>query len=193
MGAMDELLPRSMLETIQMYLFVLSVLVLNALALPWTLIPTVILLIIFTFLLKWYLNAAQAVKRLESTSRYLVQKYILIYRSVKYNKCDKKGNCCYITNMFNSEKSGVQHDKLNNIWTFNYQKFWFTVQTTAYIRRGPGILSYWKVMLLTDKNIFISLFDNLVCKFILKDNWNNFLKEEYFFFRILIPVHFIHF
>lgn len=72
MGALDELLPRSMLETIQMYLFVLSVLVLNALALPWTLIPTAILLIIFIILLKWYLNAAQAVKRLESTSMYAI-------------------------------------------------------------------------------------------------------------------------
>ncbi|XP_047534615.1 uncharacterized protein LOC125069235 [Vanessa atalanta] len=69
MGAMDELLPRSMLETIQMYLFVTSVLVLNALALPWTLIPTAVLLFIFVILLKWYLNAAQAVKRLESTTK----------------------------------------------------------------------------------------------------------------------------
>ncbi|XP_045761292.1 uncharacterized protein LOC123864713 [Maniola jurtina] len=69
MGAMDEMLPRSILESIQMYLFVASVLVLNALALPYTLIPTAILLVIFVFLLKWYLNAAQAVKRLESTTK----------------------------------------------------------------------------------------------------------------------------
>nr|XP_034841109.1 multidrug resistance-associated protein 4-like [Maniola hyperantus] len=69
MGAMDEILPRSILESIQMYLFVASVLVLNALALPYTLIPTAILLVIFVFLLKWYLNAAQAVKRLESTTK----------------------------------------------------------------------------------------------------------------------------
>ncbi|XP_038209551.1 uncharacterized protein LOC119830563 [Zerene cesonia] len=69
MGAMDENLPRSFLETIQMYLFALSVLVLNATALPWTLIPTVILLVIFLFLFRWYLKAAQAVKRLESTTK----------------------------------------------------------------------------------------------------------------------------
>ncbi|XP_050352389.1 uncharacterized protein LOC126774816 [Nymphalis io] len=69
MDSMDEMLPRSMLETIQMYLFVTSVLVLNALALPWTLIPTAILLLVFVILLKWYLNAAQAVKRLESTTK----------------------------------------------------------------------------------------------------------------------------
>lgn len=72
MGAMDELLPRSMLETVQMYLSLASVLVLNAIALPWTLIPTTVLMFIFVFLLKWYINAAQAVKRLEGTSKYSI-------------------------------------------------------------------------------------------------------------------------
>lgn len=71
MGAIDELLPRSFLETIQMYLVMTSILVLNALSLTWTLIPTVVLIFIFGVLLKWYLNAAQAVKRLEGTSEIL--------------------------------------------------------------------------------------------------------------------------
>lgn len=70
MGAMDEFLPRSLFETVQMYLTLCSILILNAIALPWTLIPTAVLLILFFFLLKWYLNAAQAVKRLEGTSKY---------------------------------------------------------------------------------------------------------------------------
>ncbi|CAB3237240.1 unnamed protein product [Arctia plantaginis] len=69
MGAMDELLPRSILETVQMYLSLTSILILNAVALPWTLIPTFVLIIIFGFLFKWYLNAAQAVKRLEGTTK----------------------------------------------------------------------------------------------------------------------------
>ncbi|XP_075985131.1 ATP-binding cassette subfamily C member 4-like isoform X2 [Anticarsia gemmatalis] len=69
MGAMDELLPRSTLETIQMYLYLVSILVLNAVALPWTLIPTAVLLVVFIILLKWYLNTAQAVKRLEGTTK----------------------------------------------------------------------------------------------------------------------------
>ncbi|KOB64158.1 ABC transporter family C protein ABCC2, partial [Operophtera brumata] len=60
MGAMDEFLPRSMLETVQMYLSMASILVLNAVALPWTLIPTAVLMIFFVFMLRWYLNAAQA-------------------------------------------------------------------------------------------------------------------------------------
>lgn len=69
MGAMDEFLPRSLFETVQMYLTLCSILILNAIALPWTLIPTAVLLILFFFLLKWYLNAAQAVKRLEGTTK----------------------------------------------------------------------------------------------------------------------------
>nr|ADH16740.1 ABC transporter family C protein ABCC2 [Heliothis virescens] len=69
MGAMDELLPRSLLETVQMYLSLTSILVLNATALPWTLIPTSVLIVIFVFMLRWYLNTAQAVKRLEGTTK----------------------------------------------------------------------------------------------------------------------------
>ncbi|XP_063890832.1 uncharacterized LOC110383917 [Helicoverpa armigera] len=69
MGAMDELLPRSLLETVQMYLSLTSVLVLNATALPWTLIPTSVLIVIFVLMLRWYLNTAQAVKRLEGTTK----------------------------------------------------------------------------------------------------------------------------
>ncbi|KAJ0181179.1 hypothetical protein K1T71_003264 [Dendrolimus kikuchii] len=68
-GAVDEFLPRSTLETLQMYLSMASILLLNAIALPWTLIPSFVLLVVFIFLLKWYLNAAQAVKRLEGTTK----------------------------------------------------------------------------------------------------------------------------
>ncbi|KAM3966702.1 ATP-binding cassette subfamily C member 4 [Aphomia sociella] len=68
-GALDEFLPRSILETLQMYLSMASVLILNAIALPWTLIPTAMLIIVFVLLLRWYLNAAQAVKRLEGTTK----------------------------------------------------------------------------------------------------------------------------
>ncbi|CAG9783021.1 unnamed protein product [Diatraea saccharalis] len=69
LGAVDELLPRSLLETLQMYLAMTSVLVLNAISLPWTLIPTTFLVVLFVFLLRWYLQAAQAVKRLEGTTK----------------------------------------------------------------------------------------------------------------------------
>ncbi|XP_059049333.1 ATP-binding cassette sub-family C member 4-like [Achroia grisella] len=68
-GALDELLPRSILETLQMYFSMTSVLILNAVALPWTLIPTAVLVVVFVLLLRWYLKAAQAVKRLEGTTK----------------------------------------------------------------------------------------------------------------------------
>ncbi|KAI5646233.1 ABC transporter transmembrane region domain-containing protein [Phthorimaea operculella] len=69
LGAVDELLPRSFLETIQTYLNMTGVLVLNAIALPYTLVPTAFLVIVFALLFKWYLNAAQSVKRLEGTTK----------------------------------------------------------------------------------------------------------------------------
>lgn len=68
------MLPRSMLETLQMYLSMVGVLTINAIALPWTLIPTVLLVVLFSFMLKYYLKAAQAVRRLEGTSKYLLIK-----------------------------------------------------------------------------------------------------------------------
>lgn len=85
MGSIDELLPRSMLETIQMYLTMTSILVLNAIALPWTLIPTAVLMFLFIFLLKWYLNAAQAVKRLEGTSKNLFQFIFIFNVSISFS------------------------------------------------------------------------------------------------------------
>lgn len=73
---MDELLPRSILQAFQMYLSMASVLTLNAVSLPWTLIPTVLLLGLFIRYLKWYLNAAQSVKRLEGTSEWSTRYYL---------------------------------------------------------------------------------------------------------------------
>lgn len=52
-----------------MYLSMISILTLNAIALPWTLIPTAVLVVLFVIMLRWYLNAAQAIKRLEATSK----------------------------------------------------------------------------------------------------------------------------
>ncbi|KAJ2946419.1 hypothetical protein O0L34_g12458 [Tuta absoluta] len=69
LGAVDEQLPRAFMEMIQYYFTMINILIINALALPYTLIPTAVLIIIFYFLVKWYLNAAQSVKRLEGTTK----------------------------------------------------------------------------------------------------------------------------
>lgn len=69
-GALDELLPRFLLECIQIYLVMFSILALNAAALVWTLLPTTIILLLFYTILQIYLKSAQSIKRLEGTSKY---------------------------------------------------------------------------------------------------------------------------
>lgn len=69
MGALDETLPRTLLEVLQTYTTLAAVLVLNALALYWTLIPSALLILMFAFFVKIYLKTAQSVKRLEGTSK----------------------------------------------------------------------------------------------------------------------------
>ncbi|XP_075985083.1 ATP-binding cassette sub-family C member 4-like [Anticarsia gemmatalis] len=68
-GALDELLPRFLLECIQIYLVMFSILALNAAALIWTLLPTTIILLLFYTILQIYLKSAQSIKRLEGTTR----------------------------------------------------------------------------------------------------------------------------
>ncbi|XP_045455242.1 ATP-binding cassette sub-family C member 4-like [Melitaea cinxia] len=69
MGALDEILPRSLLDVVQIYSTLIFILVLNAVALYWTLIPSFILMIIFFFTVKLYLKTAQGIKRLEGTTK----------------------------------------------------------------------------------------------------------------------------
>lgn len=69
-GALDELLPRFLLECIQIYLVMFSILALNAAALVWTLLPTTIILLLFYTILQIYLKSAQSIKRLEGTSKF---------------------------------------------------------------------------------------------------------------------------
>ncbi|XP_026764568.1 ATP-binding cassette subfamily C member 4-like isoform X2 [Galleria mellonella] len=68
-GALDELLPRFLLECIQIYLVMFSILALNAAALVWTLLPTTIILLLFYTILQIYLKSAHSIKRLEGTTR----------------------------------------------------------------------------------------------------------------------------
>ncbi|XP_050359934.1 ATP-binding cassette sub-family C member 4-like isoform X2 [Nymphalis io] len=69
MGAVDEILPRSLLDVLQIYSTLLFIIILNAVALYWTLIPSAVLMIIFVFLVMLYLKTAQGVKRLEGTTK----------------------------------------------------------------------------------------------------------------------------
>ncbi|CAK1599798.1 unnamed protein product [Parnassius mnemosyne] len=68
-GAVDEILPRTLLDVLQIYGTLTAILVLNAIALYWTLIPSVVLLTFFVFFVKLYTKAAQGIKRLESITK----------------------------------------------------------------------------------------------------------------------------
>lgn len=82
-GALDELLPRFLLESIQIYLVMFSILALNAAALVWTLLPTTIILLLFYVILQIYLKSAQSIKRLEGTSTYKTLKIIFYFLLLK--------------------------------------------------------------------------------------------------------------
>ncbi|CAF4884021.1 unnamed protein product [Pieris macdunnoughi] len=69
MGALDEILPRTLLDVLQIYSTLIAILVLNAIALYWTLIPSALLMILFVLFVKVYLRTAQGVKRLEGTTK----------------------------------------------------------------------------------------------------------------------------
>ncbi|XP_041974687.1 ATP-binding cassette sub-family C member 4-like [Aricia agestis] len=69
MGALDEILPRTLLDVFQIYSTLVFIIVLNAVALYWTLVPSAILLIFFIFFVKIYMKTAQGVKRLEGVTK----------------------------------------------------------------------------------------------------------------------------
>ncbi|KPI93322.1 putative multidrug resistance-associated protein lethal(2)03659 [Papilio xuthus] len=68
-GAVDEILPRTLLDVLQIYGTLIIILILNAIALYWTLVPSAVLLVLFLFFVRIYTKAAQGVKRLESVTK----------------------------------------------------------------------------------------------------------------------------
>nr|WBG67118.1 ABCC3 protein [Mythimna separata] len=69
MGSLDEILPRTLLDVLQIYGTMTGILVLNAIALYWTLVPSAVLLVLFFFMVRIYMKAAQGIKRLEGTTK----------------------------------------------------------------------------------------------------------------------------
>ncbi|XP_039312480.1 multidrug resistance-associated protein 4-like isoform X1 [Solenopsis invicta] len=65
MGTMDEILPKAMLEVLQLGCVVCGMFTMEAIINPWMLIPIILLVILFFFMTKFYLRTAQNVKRLE--------------------------------------------------------------------------------------------------------------------------------
>ncbi|KAL4709187.1 hypothetical protein ACJJTC_008115 [Scirpophaga incertulas] len=72
MGSVDEILPRTLFDVLQVYSNIIVTLILNVITLYWTIIPTIILVILFLIFVKIYMRTAQNIKRLESTSNVIV-------------------------------------------------------------------------------------------------------------------------
>lgn len=70
MGIMDELLPKVMLEAIQIFCVVCGIIIMEVIINQWLLIFVAILAVLFYFMGKIYLRTAQNIKRLEGVSKY---------------------------------------------------------------------------------------------------------------------------
>lgn len=70
MGAVDELLPRCMLDSIQIFLVMTGILVMVVIVNPWMMLPVFALGIFFALVRIVYLSSAQDIKRLEGISTY---------------------------------------------------------------------------------------------------------------------------
>lgn len=79
MGAIDELLPRAMIEAIQIFLVMFGILAMVILVNPWMIIPTVIMGVVFYLIRVIYLTTAQDLKRLEGISKSLLLLSFIVY------------------------------------------------------------------------------------------------------------------
>ncbi|XP_076243257.1 ATP-binding cassette sub-family C member 4 [Calliopsis andreniformis] len=75
-GAMDEILPKVMLEALQIFLVIFGVLVMIVMVNYWMAIPLAILITLFYFMRLLFLRTAQNVKRLEGTTKSPVFSHI---------------------------------------------------------------------------------------------------------------------
>lgn len=69
LGTIDEMLPKDMLEAIQILMFMTSAMIMVSITNTWLLVPIIVMVLLFFFLLTVYLRSAQDVKRLEGISK----------------------------------------------------------------------------------------------------------------------------
>lgn len=70
MGAIDELLPRALLDATQILISMVGIATMVALVNPWLIVIMVIAGILFKKLAIMYMKTAQDIKRLESVSKF---------------------------------------------------------------------------------------------------------------------------
>lgn len=71
MGQIDEVLPMTIVDVIQIFLALFGIVVVVALVSPYTLIPTVFIAILFYFMRGFYLKSSRNIKRMDATSKFI--------------------------------------------------------------------------------------------------------------------------
>lgn len=124
MGSVDEMLPKDMMEAIQILLFMASALIMISITNTWLLIPIVCMILLFLFLLTIYLRSAQDIKRLEGISELKLLKYINTYSYYSLWICF-------------SEESGVFACEFNYQRDSHHQVFQCSIEIDKRIRYVP--------------------------------------------------------
>lgn len=68
-GAVDELLPAAIIDSLQIGLALLGIVVMVSVVNPWLLLPTAVIGVVFYLLRNFYLTTSRNVKRLEGVSK----------------------------------------------------------------------------------------------------------------------------
>lgn len=69
LGSIDEVLPNALIDTFQIFLNLLGVIVVVGMINPYLLIPTAVMIILFTFMRNFYLTISNNIKRLEDVTK----------------------------------------------------------------------------------------------------------------------------
>lgn len=76
MGTVDELLPRAMMDAIQIFMVMSGILIMVFIVTPWMILPTIFLAALFYYIRRVYLAGAQDIKRLEGVTKAPVFSHI---------------------------------------------------------------------------------------------------------------------
>lgn len=77
MGQIDEILPTAMIDFLQIFLQICAALIIVAIVDRWLLVPSVLIVISFYYLRRFYLKSAQSIKRMEATSKVISNRRII--------------------------------------------------------------------------------------------------------------------
>ncbi|KAF6207172.1 hypothetical protein GE061_018411 [Apolygus lucorum] len=69
LGIIDEMLPQTLIDVLQIGLSLTFIIIMVAVVNPWLLIPTAVCFVVFYFFRHFYLSTSRSVKRLEGTTR----------------------------------------------------------------------------------------------------------------------------